>query len=158
MLPRNLRVSRCKAPYKTAKAMEKKQSERVSALKGAGKEKKGTKYVRKLTAEEQTLAGRAGKLLGHAAGVSHAGADAGRATGALGRIGKAGGKPRDRNDRAGQKPDKGPKGAPAAFKSPESFVFEGRRASSRDAKPKDLKQKQRKAGSKAKTKAKKAGK
>ncbi|KAK7745427.1 Nucleolar protein 12 [Cytospora paraplurivora] len=136
MLPRDLRVNRCKAPYKTARAIEKKQTEKIAALKATGKAKKG--YVPKLTAEEQTLAGRAGKLLGHSAA-------------AKARISKNGGKPRDRKDRGGKRPDTGKKeGGPAAFKSPEAIVFEGRRASSKDAKPKDLRQKQRKAGSKAK--------
>lgn len=142
MLPRDLRVNRCKAPYKTARAIERKQTEKVAALKAAGKGKKGTKYVPKLTAEEQTLAGRAGKLLGHSAA-------------AKSRISKSGGKVRDRKDRGGKRPDKGGKEGPPAFKSPETIVFEGRRASSRDAKPKDLKQKQKKAGSKAKAKSKK---
>lgn len=139
MLPRGLRVSRCKAPYKTAKAMEKRQSDKIAAMKETGKAKKGTKYVRKLTAEEQTLAGRAGKLLGHSAGVKA-------------RIAKSGGKRRDRKDRGGQKSDKGTKEGLATFKTPEAIIFEGRRASSKDAKPKDLKQKQRKAGSKSKAK------
>ncbi|KUI66412.1 Nucleolar protein 12 [Cytospora mali] len=135
MLPRDLRVNRCKAPYKTARAIERKQTEKIAALKASGKSK--TKYVPKLTAEEQTLAGRAGKLLGHSAA-------------AKARIGKSGGKGRDRRDRGEKRPDKGKKDGHVAFKSPEAIVFEGRRASSRDAKPKDLKQKQRKAGSKSK--------
>lgn len=142
MLPRDLRVNRCKAPYKTARAIERKQTEKVAALKAADKGKKGTKYVPKLTAEEQTLAGRAGKLLGHSAA-------------AKSRISKSGGKIRDRSDRGGKRPDKGGKEAAPAFKSPETIVFEGRRASARDAKPKDLKQKQKKAGSKAKAKSRK---
>lgn len=142
MLPRDLRVNRCKAPYKTARAIEKKQTDKIAILKASGKAKKGTQYVPKLTAEEQTLAGRTGKLLGHSAA-------------AKSRISKTGGKRRDRKEWPERRPgpDKGAfgkKDGPAAFKSPEAIVFEGRRASSRDAKPKDLKQKQRKAGSKSK--------
>ena len=147
MLPRELRVSRCKAPHKTARAMEKKNAERGAALAASNKANKGTKYVPKLTAEEQTMAGRASKLLGHSAA-------------AQARIAKTGGKKRDRTNRGEKKMGKDRKevaggvGGPG-FKKPEDFVFEGRRASSRDAKPKDLKQKvgKRKAGAKPKRKS-----
>lgn len=146
MLPRELRVSRCKAPHKTARAMDKKNAERSAALAASGKAKKGTRYVPKLTAEEQTMAGRAGKLLGHSAA-------------AKARIGKTGGKKRDRTNRgeraSGKDRKEGAGASAAAFKKPEEFVFEGRRASSRDAKPKDLKQKvgKKKAGAKPKRKS-----
>ncbi|KAJ0121758.1 nucleolar protein 12 [Diaporthe amygdali] len=143
MLPRGLRVSRCKAPHKTARAMDKKNAEKSVALAASSKGKKGTRYVPKLTAEEQTMAGRAGKLLGHSAA-------------AQARIAKNGGKKRDRTNRGEKKFGKDKKeGAGAVvFKKPEDFVFEGRRASSRDAKPKDLKQKvgKKKAGAKPKRK------
>lgn len=148
MLPRELRVSRCKAPHKTARAMDKKNAEKSAALAASSKAKKGTRYVPKLTAEEQTMAGRAGKLLGHSAA-------------AQARIAKTGGKKRDRTNRGEKKFSKDRKegagvgmGA-AGFKKPEDFVFEGRRASSRDAKPKDLKQKvgKKKAGAKPKRKS-----
>lgn len=148
MLPRELRVSRCKAPHKTARAMEKKNAERGAALAASSKANKGTKYVPKLTAEEQTMAGRASKLLGHSAA-------------AQARRAKTGGKKRDRTNRGEKKFSKDRKdGAGAAvgaagFKKPEDFVFEGRRASSRDAKPKDLKQKvgKKKGGAKPKRKS-----
>ncbi|KAI3397492.1 hypothetical protein diail_10704 [Diaporthe ilicicola] len=144
MLPRELRVSRCKAPHKTARAMDKKNAERSAALAASSKAKKSTRYVPKLTAEEQTMAGRAGKLLGHSAA-------------AQARLAKTGGKKRDRTTWGEKKSGKDNKeGAGiAGFKKPEDFVFEGRRASSRDAKPKDLKQKvgKKKAGAKPKRKS-----
>lgn len=148
MLPRELRVSRCKAPHKTARAMDKKNAERSAALAASSKAKKGTKYVPKLTAEEQTMAGRTSKLLG-------------RSAAAQARIAKTGGKKRDRTSRREKQFSKdGKEGAgvgmgAAGFKKPEDFVFEGRRASSRDAKPKDLKQKvgKKKAGAKPKRKS-----
>lgn len=75
LLPRALRVSRCKAPHKTARALERVQirgdaPKREPRFKrGAGGRNKGdseekTGYKRKATAEEQTQAGRAAKLLG----------------------------------------------------------------------------------------------
>lgn len=136
MLPRDLRVSRCKAPHKTARAMEKKTAEKVAALKASGKDRKSHKYVPKLTAEEQTMAGRTGKLLGHSAA-------------AKARIqSKSGGsgKPGQRRERRGEDRPAGKKDRKEApslsgLKTPEAFIFEGRRASSRDALPKDLKTK-----------------
>lgn len=127
MLPRTLRVSRCKAPHKTARAIEKKTAERTAALKASGKARKG--YVPKLTAEQQTMAGRAGKLLGHSAA-------------AKARLSKTGkdGKPRNRGERKHERPGK-ERGVPPGLKTPETIIFEGRRASARDAKPKDLKMK-----------------
>ncbi|CAN8099048.1 unnamed protein product [Discula destructiva] len=130
MLPRTLRVSRCKAPHKTARAIEKKTAERSAALKASGKAKKG--YVPKLTAEQQTMAGRAGKLLGHSAAAKAR------------TSGKKDGKKRDRSDRRPERPGKDKKGPPAGLKTPEMIIFEGRRASARDAKPKDLKMKVKK--------------
>lgn len=137
MLPRNLRVSRCKAPHKTARAMEKKTAEKIAMLKASAKDnKKGQhKYVPKLTAEQQTMAGRAGKLFGHSAA-------------AKARISsKSGGgarKPGSRRDRQSEDRPGGKKEGPqalAGIKAPESFIFEGRRASSKDGLPKDLKMK-----------------
>ncbi|SPQ17924.1 195ab6e3-3369-4626-bb7a-0cb9584b4d8f [Thermothielavioides terrestris] len=145
MLPRELRVSRCKAPHKTARAMEARREKIASSAssdrKGGGKHdgKKRKKrsadgetgeYVPKLTADAQTLAGRASKLLGR--------------FGAAKLVGELPGKDkkrrRDRRERgikgrggeaAGEKPN--------GIKGPEQFVFEGRRASAKDGKPKDLK-------------------
>lgn len=138
MLPRELRVSRCKAPHKTARAMEKKTAEKVAALKASGKVKKG--YVPKLTAEQQTMAGRAGKLFGHSAA-------------AKARIGGKAGKRNSRDNGGGssrpgrpgrehKKKDGAAAGGPSAgLKTPEAIIFEGRRASAKDGLPKDLKMK-----------------
>lgn len=135
MLPRDLRVSRCKAPHKTARAMEKKTLERVAALKASGKDRKGGshKYVPKLTAEQQTMAGRAGKLLGHSAAAKARISSKSAGAGAR--------KPGSRRERQGKDGKKD--GPPAGLKTPESFIFEGRRASSKDGLPKDLKMKQK---------------
>ncbi|KAL1897890.1 Nucleolar protein 12 [Sporothrix stenoceras] len=90
LLPRALRVSRCKAPYKTARAVERAQRKVNGKPEGAkfegkreggsGKREGGkrdrtsgagtfgtTGYTPKLTAEQQTSAGRASKLLGKSA-------------------------------------------------------------------------------------------
>ncbi|PHH92447.1 hypothetical protein CDD83_7403 [Cordyceps sp. RAO-2017] len=108
MLPRALRVTRAKAPHKTALAQERSRAKAIAS----GDTARRTKYERKISAEEQAAAGRAGKLLG-------------RAGAALQR----------RQDHAGA-----PGGASAAVrKSPEQIVFEGRRASAKDGRPKDLK-------------------
>lgn len=156
MLPRELRVSRCKAPHKTARAMEARQDRNKVDRKGGDRRdskqhrrkavdgETGT-YVPKPTAESQTLAGRASKLLGR--------------FGAAQLVGKPDGKDhkrkRDRRERgikgAGAGGEAaGEKKEMAGFKKPEQFVFEGRRASARDGKPKDLKFK----GSKGKGKGK----
>ncbi|KAL2129092.1 hypothetical protein VTI74DRAFT_8255 [Chaetomium olivicolor] len=153
MLPRELRVSRCKAPHKTARAMEarKERAAMSSSDRKGGKHdkpKKGKKsddndtgkYVPKLTAEEQTLAGRASKLLGRFAAEKLVGGD---------KDGKKK-KHRDRRNRGMGKdgavaPAGGAAGVEknAGFKRPEQFIFEGKRASARDGKPKDLKFKTR---------------
>ncbi len=145
MLPRELRVSRCKAPHKTARAMEarmgkagafssdrkggKHDDKRKSNRKGAAEE---GRYVPKPTAESQTLAGRAGKLLGRFG--------AAQLVGKPPRGGKDNQKRRERKERFASRA----RGGDAAvetngIKGPEQFVFEGRRASARDGKPKDLK-------------------
>lgn len=131
MLPRDLRVSRCKAPHKTARAMEKKTAEKIAALKASGKDRKTShKYVPKLTAEQQTMAGRAGKLMG-------------RSAAAQARIAaKSGGKPGAKRERHDKAKKEGSMDL-STIKAPESFIFEGRRASAKDALPKDLKLKQR---------------
>lgn len=132
MLPRDLRVTRCKALHKTARAMEKKTSEKIAALKASGKAKKGTKYVPKLTADQQTMAGRAGKLLGQSAAAKARASKSGAARS---------GEWRERNEVRSARPGKGGREASTGFKSPETIIFEGRRASSTDGKPKDLKMK-----------------
>jgi len=99
MLPRPMRVTRAKDPRRTALALEKSMSKAAAS----GKKATGTKYRHKATPEEQSLAGRAGRLLG-------------RAGAAKRRFG-------ERVPRPGQAGD---------MKSPEQVVFEGRRASSKD--------------------------
>ncbi|KAK3328946.1 nucleolar protein 12 [Apodospora peruviana] len=148
MLPRKLRVSRCKAPHRTARAMEAKQGAdgggKLDKRKPHDKNKKATKYAPKPTPESQTLAGRAQKLLGRA-GAAHV---SGKAPGA------GGFKDRKREDRgAGKPPHRGGDengGGKPAMKSPEEIIFEGRRASAKDGKPKDLKFKGSKSNKKAK--------
>jgi nucleolar protein 12 len=115
---------------------------------GTGSNREGT-YVPKPTAESQTLAGRASKLLGR--------------FGAAKLAGKAPGlnskKRRDRRDRfvnRGGEPASG--GETGKIKAPEQFVFEGRRASAKDGKPKDLKFKKGKTKAKSPNKKGKGGK
>ncbi|KAI8630419.1 hypothetical protein F5Y19DRAFT_46143 [Xylariaceae sp. FL1651] len=119
LLPRALRVSRAKDPRKTSLAMERTTKAKLGSLKDAGGKGKATKYTPKITPEQQSQAGRAGRLFG-------------RATAAKQLHGLKGDhrKPRDRASR-GQENGGG-------IKPPEQFIFEGRRASSKD-KPKDLK-------------------
>ncbi|KAK4129240.1 hypothetical protein N657DRAFT_639824 [Parathielavia appendiculata] len=169
MLPRELRVSRCKAPHKTARAMEARndRSATMSATdrKGGKKGKSADdntartgKYVPKPTAEAQTLRGRASKLLGR--------------FGAAKLVGETpGGKDKKHRDRRNRGMNRGSRGAGAGgaapgggtgenqngFKGPEQFVFEGKRASARDGKPKDLKFKKGKAKGKDKVHKKKKG-
>ncbi|KAI9897526.1 hypothetical protein N3K66_007382 [Trichothecium roseum] len=111
MLPRALRVTRAKDPRKTALHQERVRAKLGGA--GAPSAKPG-KYRRKFTAEEQTNAGRAAKLLGRSAAFTgRAGAGAGA--------------------RAAPTP-----GGPG-MKTPEQIVFEGKRVSSKDGRPRDLK-------------------
>ena len=130
MLPRKLRVARCRAPSKTARALEAK----VTKIAASSDRKKSNKYVPKPTAEAQTMAGRAEKLLGRGGAAQLKGKDK-----------KAGKFRRDsRADRNGEGD-----GESKSIKTPEEIVFEGRRASAKDGKPKDLKFKgSRPAGSK----------
>lgn len=141
MLPRLLRVSRCKAPHKTARAQEAKQAKFNFAAKPT-KGKKGD-YVPKPTAETQTLSGRATKLLGKSAAAKaqldhRLKAKTGRRQER--REPKAGGEKGEKKSGTGANDTAvGAKGAMKEFRSPEDVVFEGRRASSKDGKPKDLK-------------------
>lgn len=111
MLPRTLRVTRAKDPRKTVLAQERSKARQGKPPHGDGK---NMKYRPKATPEQQSLAGRAGRLLG-------------RAGAAQQRYGK---KPSRNESRDEQAP---------AIKTPEQFVFEGRRATSKDMRPKDLK-------------------
>jgi nucleolar protein 12 len=128
MLPRALRVSRCKAPHKTARAMEAKHGKAAPhSGKGKGKADKSNGYVPKATAEDKTLAGRASKLLGRSAAF------------------QMGGKKKkwDKAHAGARRRESGGAGATEpetkTMKSPEDIVFEGRRASVKDGRPKDLK-------------------
>ncbi|KAK9418130.1 putative RRM domain-containing protein [Seiridium unicorne] len=131
MLPRILRVSRAKDPKKTALAMERSTKVKLEAMVAAGKVKgldgaagqpKSTKYKHKATPEQQSLAGRASRLFGRAG----AAREAQRLKGG------------DKETR--RKESKSDGGVDlSTLKTPEQIVFEGRRASSKDGKPKDLK-------------------
>ncbi|OTB06532.1 hypothetical protein M426DRAFT_72286 [Hypoxylon sp. CI-4A] len=118
MLPRILRVSRAKDPRKTALAMERNTKAKLEGPNGHDKKTKSTKYRLKVTPEQQSQAGRAGKLLGRSAAARQ-------------RHGLKNGekRPRERNETT----------VSESFKTPEQIVFEGRRASAKDGRPKDLK-------------------
>jgi nucleolar protein 12 len=130
MLPRILRVSRAKDPRKTSLAME--RSLKDKKLEGGAEGKsKSTKYKHKATPEQQSLAGRAGRLLGRAGAHRQQrelkdGPGANRKTQT----------PRSDDVSTGAN---GVGLGTGAIKTPEQIVFEGRRASSKDGKPKDLK-------------------
>jgi nucleolar protein 12 len=116
MLPRALRVTRAKNPRKTATAQE-RQREKMLA---ASNDSKSTKYKKKLTPEEKSMTGRAGRLLGRSA----AAAQGRRANG------------KERRNR----PDfRTRENAVDGLKTPEQIVFEGSRASAMNGRPKDLK-------------------
>ncbi|KAL7790971.1 hypothetical protein V8C37DRAFT_383014 [Trichoderma ceciliae] len=112
MLPRALRVTRAKDPRKTAQAVERARS-KTDIADGANR---STKYKPKATPEQQAAAGRTRKLLGRSAAAKQR---------------FVGRKPFS----SSTKDDKTADG----FKTPERIVFEGRRASSKDGLPKDLK-------------------
>lgn len=127
MLPRILRVTRAKDPRKTLLAQERARS-KGKAPNGA---EKSMKHRPKATPEQQSMAGRAGKLLGRAAAAQQ---------------------------RHGKKPSRHEAQGDAApgIKTPEQVIFEGRRATTRDALPKDLKGKKSKGkgkGGKPKTRS-----
>ncbi|OHE92311.1 RNA recognition domain-containing protein [Colletotrichum orchidophilum] len=117
MLPRIMRVTRAKAPHKTALAMERTIKARA-AQAGASGAPGSTKYKAKITPEQQSLAGRAGRLLGRSGARRERGGGDNR-------------KPRPANG-SGAIPKE-------EMKAPEDFIFEGRRASAKDGRPKDLK-------------------
>lgn len=114
MLPRILRVARAKDPRKTATAQERRQEKSLAA----SHDSKSTKYRKKLTPEELSMAGRAGRLLGRSAAAAQ------------------GRKARGTDRRGGFQPREG---NPNAIKTPEQIVFEGTRASANNGRPKDLK-------------------
>lgn len=116
MLPRKLRVTRAKDPRKTNQAIERTKS-KFNNANSNGNDRRG---------------GKGGKLSQRGAATyvpkmtPDQQAAAGRAGKLFGRRGNANG--------AGN-------GLPSGVKAPEKIIFEGRRASSRDALPKDLKKK-----------------
>lgn len=157
MLPRELRVSRCKAPHKTARAMEARQGkagppgDRKDNNKKTKSRDSTDAYVPKLTAEAQTLAGRASKLLGRFGSAQLVG---------KGQAVKKRDKKRERDGERNHhgRHDGTPSGGrEKSIKPPEDFVFEGRRASAKDGKPKDLKFKGRSGNDKAHKKIKTKG-
>ena len=117
MLPRNLRVVRAKAVRKTALASQHTQS-KFSKRPSS----KPQIYNPKTSSEEASLHGRAGKLLGRAGAAQF---KKGKVTGA--------------NQMVMGKRGDGAKSIEGIAKTPESIVFEGYRASSKNGKPKDLK-------------------
>ncbi|TEA15993.1 Nucleolar protein 12 [Colletotrichum sidae] len=116
MLPRILRVTRAKAPHKTALAMERAKKGKAT---GPGAPGGSTKYKAKITPEQQSMAGRASRLLGRSGAFRE----------------RKGGK-----DREPSRPANGSGAVPKdEMRAPEDFIFEGRRASAKDGRPKDLK-------------------
>ncbi|KAI9171309.1 RNA recognition domain-containing protein [Paramyrothecium foliicola] len=106
MLPRALRVTRAKDPRKTALAQERAKAR--GNVNGGTATSRDTKYKPKITPEQQSMAGRAGKLLGRAGAAQH----------------------RRASRRFPRKDQEG--GAAAGLKTPEQIIFEGSRASSKD--------------------------
>ncbi|QYS98779.1 Nucleolar protein 12 [Trichoderma simmonsii] len=113
MLPRLLRVTRAKDPRKTAQAVERARS-KADVADGTSR---STKYKPKATPEEQAAAGRTRKLLGRSAAA----------------------KQRRPGRRSFASAAKDGEAAEGGIQTPEAIIFEGRRASSKDGLPKDLK-------------------
>ncbi|PKS10529.1 hypothetical protein jhhlp_002282 [Lomentospora prolificans] len=120
LLPRNLRVTRAKNPQKTAQAMKK----RILVPSNASATPGSAKYKPKVTPEEQSMAGRASKLLGVAGAARKV------------RGGKKGSTARYDSKSS------------ADLKTPEEIVFEGKRASAKDGVKFGKRPKFRKAGPK----------
>ncbi|KAI1102366.1 hypothetical protein F4804DRAFT_313320 [Jackrogersella minutella] len=118
MLPRALRVSRAKDPRKTTLAMERTVKAKLGNSNSRDQKSNSTKHRPKVTPEQQSQVGRAGKLLGRAAAARQRHG-----------LKSEGMQPRQRIESA----------VNGAFKTPEQIVFEGRRASANDGKPRDLK-------------------
>ncbi|KAK1449923.1 RNA recognition domain-containing protein [Colletotrichum melonis] len=122
MLPRIMRVTRAKAPHKTALAMERTNKARAAQADASRGAPGSTKYKAKITPEQQSLAGRSSRLLGRQ------GARREQRRG------------REFEDRKPRAPGNGSGAIPKdEMKKPEDFIFEGRRASAKDGRPKDLK-------------------
>ncbi|KAL7819672.1 hypothetical protein V8C26DRAFT_23958 [Trichoderma gracile] len=120
MLPRPLRVTRAKDPRKTAQAVERARSKADVADDAS----RSTKYKPKATPEQQAAAGRARKLLGRSAAAKQRHGGKRSFPAAAAKVGEGEGEG---------------EAAANGIKSPERIIFEGRRASSRDGLPKDLK-------------------
>lgn len=116
MLPRALRVTRAKDPRRTANAQERLKEKMIAA----SHDSKSTKYKKKLTPEEKSMAGRAGRLLGRSAAATQ------------------GRKTKGPNHRAGSG-SWSKERAMDGMKTPEQIVFEGTRASSSAGRPRELK-------------------
>lgn len=110
MLPRKLRVSRAKAVKRNAKPN--------SGRPTTGKTN-GTGYQRKVTSEEASAMGRVGKLYGRAAAANV----------------KKSAKPGTRGPERSGANDMALGERGTAIRAPETFVFEGHRASSKSGKP-----------------------
>ncbi|KAI0553309.1 hypothetical protein F4679DRAFT_530723 [Xylaria curta] len=123
MLPRALRVSRAKDPRKTALAIERTTKARLDAMNRTDGKPKSTKYTPKITPEQQSQAGRAAKLFGRSAAAKQRHGFKGERR-----------KPRERAYSSSKPQEHG-----EGIKPPEKFIFEGRRASAKDGRPKDLK-------------------
>lgn len=113
MLPRKLRVTRAKDPRKTNQAIERTKSKFNSNNKSSERKGKGTKKGASTYVPKVTPEQQAA---------------AGRAAKLFGRV-------------RGGAYGNGNAPLPSGVKAPERIVFEGRRASARDALPKDLKKK-----------------
>lgn len=114
MLPRVLRVTRAKAMKKTANAQKREAAPRPT-VKGANNPNNVVIYNPKMSSQQQSLQGRASKMLGRAGAAQ---------------FGK-------REEKTNGKADR--KVADTGIKGPEAFIFEGYRASAKSGKPKDLK-------------------
>lgn len=133
MLPRALRVSRAKNPRNTALAVERTTKAKLGASESDKPTKStSTKYQHKATPEQQSQAGRAARMLGRS----------GAAKAAAELKGKKPTKSMPRHESRSAAAGAGfikTDGLLRPIKTPEQVVFEGRRASSKDGKPRDLK-------------------
>lgn len=117
MLPRVLRVTRAKAMKKTANAQKRQEAPRQT-VKGANNPNNVVIYNPKISAQQQSLQGRASKLLGKAGASQY----------------------RKRDDAVKAAKPASEAHTPAeGIKGPEAFIFEGYRASANNGRPKDLK-------------------
>jgi nucleolar protein 12 len=120
MLPRVLRVVRAKAVKKTERAFAASRADSRSSKQNSSKERI---YNPKVTSELSSLKGRASKLLGRAGAAQ---LNKKGASGANGTV-------------MGKRASGAANGTEIVMKTPESIVFEGYRASSKNGRPKDLK-------------------